>query len=43
MPFLPGAFEQPALSVKGSLRKIVRDMRVLETYYQDAIREFQQR
>jgi hypothetical protein len=43
MPFLPGTLEQPALSVKGSLRKIVRDMRVLETSYQDAIREFQQR
>jgi hypothetical protein len=43
MPFLPGTLQQPALSVEDSLRKIARDMRVLETSYQDAIREFQQR
>ena len=42
-PSFPRSLEEPALSVRGSLRKIVREMRVLESSYQDAIREFQQR
>jgi predicted HTH domain antitoxin len=43
MPLIPATSVQAVLSVNGSLRKIVREMRFLETSYQDAIREFQVR
>ena len=43
MPTIPVTPVQAVLSVNGSLRKIVREMRVLETSYQDAIREIQVR
>jgi hypothetical protein len=43
MPLNPATPVQAVLSVNGSLRKIVREMRDFETPYQDAIREFQAR
>jgi len=42
VPSLPATPERAVLSVNGSLRMIVREMRVLETSYPKAIREFQE-
>jgi len=43
MPTPPATPEQFVLSVNGSLRKIVREMRGLNPSYQNAVREFQER
>ena len=41
--FSPVTPEQPALSVNGSLRRVVTEMRVLSTPYESAVHQFQQR